>query len=67
MFFLLVQEHSTEVTYNDYADHLIGQNSFEVIGAAEVMDLDHQYQSRDDFRVRMPDVKFEVGKPNKIN
>lgn len=49
-----------DVTYNDYADHLIGQNSFEVIGAAEVADSNHQYQSRDDFRVRMPDIKFEV-------
>lgn len=49
-----------EVTFNDYADHLIGQNSFEVIGAAEVADDGHQYQSRDDFRVRMPDIKFEV-------
>ena len=49
-----------EVTYNDYADHLIGQNSFEVIGAADIADFDHQFQSRDDFRVRMPDIKFEV-------
>lgn len=48
-----------DVSYNDYADHLIGQNSFEVIGAAEVSDTNHQYQSRDDFRVRMPDIKFE--------
>lgn len=58
--FLAVQEYSMDVTYNDYADHLIGQNSFEVIGAAEVADSNHQYQSRDDFRVRMPDIKFEV-------
>lgn len=48
------------VPYEDYERHLIDQNSFEVTAAAEVLEFDHQYESRDDFRVRMPDVKFEV-------
>ena len=48
------------VTFKEYEDHLIDQNSFEVAVAADVLETDYQMQAREDFRLRMPDVKFEV-------
>lgn len=48
------------VTFKEYEEHLIDQNSFDVSVAADVLETDFQFQAREDFRVRMPDVKFEV-------
>lgn len=54
------QELTMLVTFREYEDHLIDQNSFEVSVAADVLEMDYQLQAREDFRLRMPDVKFEV-------
>lgn len=54
------EELTMLVQFNEYENHLIDQNSFEVSVAADVVETNYQYQGRDDFRVRMPDVKFEV-------
>ena len=54
------QELTMLVTFREYEQQLIDQNSFEVSVAADVLETDYQFQAREDFRVRMPDVKFEV-------
>ena len=54
------QELTLLVQFDEYEPHLIDQNSFEVTVAADVVETNYQYEGRDDFRVRMPDVKFEV-------
>lgn len=59
-YYLPEQELTMLVTYREYEDHLVDQNSFEVSVAADVLESDYQFHAREDFRVRMPDVKFEV-------
>ena len=54
------EELTMLVQFDEYEPHLIDQNSFEVSVAADVIGTNYQFQGRDDFRVRMPDVKFEV-------
>lgn len=54
------QEMSMLVNFNEYEKHLADQNSFEVSVAADVVETNFQFQDRDDFRVRMPDIRFEV-------
>lgn len=48
------------MTYAEYEEHVIDQKTFEVSVAADVQESDYQFQARKDFRLRMPDVKFEV-------
>ena len=50
----------TLVTYKEYEDKLVDQNTFEVAAAADIVETDYQFHTRDSFRVRMPDVKFEL-------
>jgi transglutaminase 1 len=70
---MLAPESEEELTmlvqFDEYEPHLVDQNSFEVSVAADVIGTNYQFQGRDDFRVRMPDIKFEfegsavAGKP----
>ena len=53
------QELTMLVTFTEYELHLIDQNSFQVLVTADVKEVDYQFSARDDFRVRMPDIKFE--------
>lgn len=53
------QELSMLITFTEYELHLIDQNSFSVLVTADVREVDYQFSARDDFRVRMPDIKFD--------
>lgn len=53
-------EIALEITYDDYAKHLVDQNSFSIAVLATVLETNFQYHAVDDFRVRLPDIKFEV-------
>ncbi|KAI1284879.1 Annulin [Halotydeus destructor] len=48
------------LTYDDYSKHLIDQNSFHIAVLATVLETQFQYHASDDFRVRMPDISFEI-------
>lgn len=56
----LEQEIVMEVTYDDYAPKLCDQCAFNVACLAKVRQTEFEYFAQDDFRVRKPDIKFEI-------
>jgi len=50
-----------EVIFEEYFDKLSSQASFQISAAAKVKDTDYDYYAQDDFRVRKPDIKFQMG------
>uniref|UniRef100_A0A0K8TAB6 protein-glutamine gamma-glutamyltransferase n=1 Tax=Lygus hesperus TaxID=30085 RepID=A0A0K8TAB6_LYGHE len=51
-------EITMDVSYNEYADKLVSQCSFNITCHAHVKDIDFDYHAEDDFRVRQPDIKL---------
>lgn len=56
----LEEEITLEVTYDDYATKLCDQCAFNIACLAKVRQTEFEYFAQDDFRVRKPDIKFEV-------
>lgn len=54
------QEITLDVTYDDYAPKLCDQCAFNIACLAKVNQTEFEYFAQDDFRVRKPDIKFEV-------
>ena len=53
-----------DVGFNDYFKKLRDQSSFNVACMCLVQSTEFEYFAQDDFRVRMPDIKFSfAGKP----
>jgi len=50
----------TALTYFDYGKDVKSQNVFNISCLASVVDTDYEYFGQDDFRVRKPDIEFEV-------
>ncbi|EDV31392.1 uncharacterized protein Dana_GF14572, isoform A [Drosophila ananassae] len=50
-----------EVIFEEYYEKLSSQASFQISVAAKVKDTDYDYYAQDDFRVRKPDIKFQLG------
>jgi len=50
----------TALTYFDYGNDVKSQNVFNISCLASVVDTDYEYFGQDDFRVRKPDIEFEV-------
>jgi len=50
------------ISYDDYMPKLCDQCAFNVACLAKVEQTDFEYFAQDDFRVRKPDIKFEVRK-----
>lgn len=48
------------VTYTEYSDHLIGDNTFNISVLANVKESSFNFASILDFRFRMPDIQIEV-------
>lgn len=59
-FAVLDDELILQITYDDYANLLVDQSSFTINVLATVVESSFQYHGADDFRVRMPDILFEV-------
>ena len=57
---LIDSEVVLDINYDDYGKHLTDQNSFLISVLATVLETQFQYHAADDFRVRMPDILFEV-------
>ncbi|XP_064537727.1 annulin [Drosophila montana] len=50
-----------EVTFFEYFEKLSSQAAFQISAACHVKDTDYDYYAQDDFRVRKPDIKFQLG------
>lgn len=50
----------TVLTYFDYGKDVKSQNVFNISCLASVVDTDYEYFGQDDFRVRKPDIVFQV-------
>lgn len=50
----------TALTYFDYGNDVKSQNVFNISCLASVVDTDYEYFGQDDFRVRKPDIEFEM-------
>ncbi|EDV59286.1 annulin isoform X1 [Drosophila erecta] len=50
-----------EVIFEEYYDKLSSQAAFQISAAAKVKNTDYDYYAQDDFRVRKPDIKFQLG------
>lgn len=48
------------VTWEEYAPHLMDQAAFNIACLATVHDTNFEYFAQDDFRVRKPDIKIQV-------
>ncbi|KAL3280569.1 hypothetical protein HHI36_003803 [Cryptolaemus montrouzieri] len=55
-----LHEVSLEVNYFEYAKKLMDQSTFKILCFATVKDTNFDYYAEDDFRVRKPDIKFEI-------
>lgn len=55
-----VEYVQTALTYFDYGKDVKSQNVFNISCLASVVDTDYEYFGQDDFRVRKPDIEFEV-------
>jgi hypothetical protein len=49
-----------DITYHDYAPKLCDQCAFNIACLATIKQTDFEYFAQDDFRVRKPDIKFQV-------
>lgn len=49
------------VSFIEYADHLMGDNTFNISVLANVKESSFNFLSMIDFRFRMPDIQIEVG------
>lgn len=55
-----VEYVQTALTYFDYCNDVKSQNVFNISCLANVVGTDYEYFGQDDFRVRKPDIMFEV-------
>lgn len=53
-----ITEAKLPVTYEEYSKRLVSQCAFSVSCLATVQDTKFEYYAQDDFRVRLPDIKF---------
>lgn len=60
LLFRLDEDVVLDVTYNNYFSKLCDQCDFNVACLVTVKETDFEYFAQDDFRVRKPDIKFEV-------
>ncbi|KAL5280423.1 F13A1 family protein [Megaselia abdita] len=51
---------SMEVDFQDYYKKLLPQAAFKISCSAQVQNTDYDYYAQNDFRVRKPDIKFEI-------
>ena len=49
------------VSYDEYYHQLVDQSAFNIAAIVSVLDTDYEYFASDDFRVRKPDIRIEVG------
>ena len=49
------------VSYDEYYNQLVDQSAFNICAMVGVLDTDYEYFASDDFRVRKPDIRIEVG------
>lgn len=55
-----VEYVQTTLTYFDYGNEVKSQNVFNISCLANVVGTDYEYFGQDDFRVRKPDIMFDV-------
>lgn len=55
-----IQYVQTALTYHDYGKDIKSQNVFNLSCLANVVDTEYEYFGQDDFRIRKPDIEFEV-------